>query len=140
MLQRMVYSKVRVAKPDPAELDAAPMQPYPYTPESQFKIVTLFEEPACLVAYEDWYKDNPTEWVFFNETLMIVQSGRAEMKWWNPPDWQDRGSITLEPGMLFLCPRGARIWWRVLSDEPFRRIVVDIPNPGFEFEKTKSLV
>lgn len=65
MLQRMIYSKVRVAKPDDAQLDAAPMQPYPYTPESKFKIVTLFEEPACLVAYEDWYKDNPTEWVFF---------------------------------------------------------------------------
>ncbi|MBX3031856.1 MAG: cupin domain-containing protein [Chloroflexi bacterium] len=140
MLQRSVYSKVRVAQPDPEALSESPLVPYPFHPESQFRIQTLFEEPACLVALEEWYKDNPTEWVFFNETLMVVQSGRAEMRWWNPPDWDDRGSIIVEPGMVFLCPRGARMWWTVLSDEPFRRLVVDIPNPGFGFSEVRSLV
>lgn len=140
MLQRMIYSKVRVSRPDVDELKSSPLVDYPFVPESKFRIVTLFEEPACLVAHEEWYKDNDTEWVFFNETLMIVQSGSAEITWWNPPDWTDRGSVVVQPGDVFLCPRGARMWWKILSDEPFRRIVVDIPSPGFDFQKVKSLV
>jgi hypothetical protein len=140
MLQRMIYSRVRVAQPDPDALASSPLLPYPFDERSQFRIQTLFEEPACLVALEEWYKDDPTEWVFFNETLMVVQSGRAEMRWWNPPDWQDRGTTVVEPGMVFLCPRGARMWWNVISEEPFRRLVVDIPNPGFAFSEVRSLV
>jgi hypothetical protein len=136
----MIYSRVRVAKPEAQVLEAAPLEPYPFAPQSKFRIVTLFEEPACLVAHEEWYQDNDTEWVFFNETLMIVESGRAIMTYWNPPDWTDRGEITLEPGMVFLCPRGARIWWKIISEEPFRRLVVDIPNPGFTFADIKSIV
>jgi len=128
----IVWSKVRYAKPDPADLDAAALADYPFRPESKFKMVTYFTEPALLVGYEEWYKGNDTEWVFFNETLFVVQSGRAEVTYWNPPDWTDRGTYIAEPGMVLFYPRGARVWWKILSDEPFRRIVVDIPNPGFE--------
>lgn len=103
MLQRMIYSKVRVSRPDVGELQSSALVDYPFVPESKFRIVTLFEEPACLVAHEEWYKDNDTQWVFFNETLMIVQSGSAEITWWNPPDWTDRGSVVVQTGDVFLC-------------------------------------
>lgn len=131
----IVWSKFAWCQPDPADLDAAPLEDYPFhrTPQSKFKIVTYVNEPALLVAYEDWYKGQDIEWVMFNETLMFVQSGRAEMTYWNPPNWTDRGSVIVEPGMVLFLPRGGHVWFSVLSDEPFRRVVVDIPNPGFDF-------
>lgn len=136
----IVWSQVRWCLPDPADLEAAPLQDYPFhrEPTAKFKIVTYFSEPAVLVAYEDWYKDNDIEWVLFNETLMFVQSGRAELTYWNPPNWTDRGTVILEPCAVLFLPRGAHVWCRVLSDEPFRRIVVDIPNPGFEFQEASK--
>jgi len=136
----IVWSRVRWCRPDPADLEAAPLQDYPFhrEPTAKFKIVTYFSEPAVLVAYEDWYKGNDIEWVMFNETLMFVQSGRAEMTYWNPPNWTDRGSVILEPGTVLFLPRGGHVWFQVLSDEPFRRVVVDIPNPGFEFHEASG--
>jgi hypothetical protein len=131
----IVWSKVRWCLPDPADLEAASLEDYPFfrEPQSKYKIVTYISEPALLVAYEDWYKGHDIEWVMFNETLMIVQSGRAEMTYWNPPNWTERGTVEAQPGMVLFLPRGVHVWFKVTSEEPFRRVVVDIPNPGFEF-------
>ena len=134
----IVWSRVNWCTPAAADLEAAPLADYPFKPESKFKMVTYFNEPAVLVGYEEWYKGNDTEWVFFNETLFVVQSGRAEVTYWNPPNWEERGAYIAEPGMVLFYPRGARVWWKILSDEPFRRIVVDIPNPGFNIPMAGS--
>jgi len=133
-----VYSKVRWCKPNSADLEAAPLEDYPFCPESKYRMVEYFSEPALMVGYEDWFKDNDIQWVFFVETLMVVQSGRAEVTYWNGPNWRDRGSFVAEPGMVMLFPRAARVWCKVLSDEPFRRIVVDIPNPGYELPEANT--
>lgn len=133
MLQRMVYSKFQLADPTAAavEIEQAPMEPFPLRPESKYRIVTLLNEPATQVVLEDWFKDNDIEWVYFVDAFHIVVSGRAEITYWNPPDWPEPRTVTAEPGMIYLTPRGSHVKWRILSDEPFRHIVLDIPNPGY---------
>ena len=131
MLQPLVYSKFRLVTPDDAALEAAPLEPYPFIPSSKFRIVTLMSEPAVQVVYEDWFKDNDVEWVYWLDTFHIVVSGSAEITYWNPPDWDEEHTVVAGPGSRYLAPRGLRAKWRVTSDEPFRHVVLDIPNGGY---------
>jgi hypothetical protein len=142
MLQRMTYSKFRLIDPGSAQgdIDGAPMEPFPLRPASKFRIVTLMNEPAMQVVLEDWFKDNDIEWVYFVDAFHVVLSGRAEITYWNPPDWPEARTIIAEPGMMYLTPRGAHVKWRILSDEPFRHVVLDIPNAGYSEDIVGKLV
>jgi len=53
MLQPLVYSKFQLVTPDSDALEAAPLEPFPTVPSSNFRIVTLMNEPAMQVVYED---------------------------------------------------------------------------------------
>jgi hypothetical protein len=131
MLQPLVYSKFRLVTPDDTALEAAPLEPYPFTESSQFRIVTLMNEPAVQVVYEDWFKDNDVEWVYWLDAFHIVISGSAEITYWDPPNWEEPHTVVADPGSMYLTPRGSRVKWRVLSEEPFRHVVLDIPNGGY---------
>jgi len=131
VLQPLVYSKFQLVTPDSDALEAAPMESFPTVPSSKFRIVTLMNEPAMQVVYEDWFKDNDVEWTYWLDTVHFVVSGRAEITYWDPPNWEEEKTVIAEPGSLYLAPRGCRAKWRVLSDEPFRRVVLDIPHPGY---------
>ena len=41
------------------------------------------------------------------------------------------GKVVAEPGSIYLLPRGCRVIWRVLSDEPFRHLCITYPNPSY---------
>ena len=142
MLQRMVYSKFQLVDPARAAevIETATMEPFPFRPESRFRIVTLMNEPASQVVLEDWFKDNPIEWVYFVDAFHIVLSGRARITYWNPPDWPEERTVVAEPGMMYLTPRGSHVKWEILSDEPFRHVVLDIPNAGYSEELVGPVV
>jgi hypothetical protein len=131
MLQPLIYSKFRLITPDDAALDAAPLEPYPFTPSSNFRLVTMMDEPAVQVVYEDWFKDNDVEWVYWLDTFHIVISGSAEITYWDAPNWEEAKTVVAGPGSMYLAPRGLRARWHVTSDEPFRHVVLDIPNGGY---------
>jgi mannose-6-phosphate isomerase-like protein (cupin superfamily) len=130
----MVWSKFALAKPNAAALERSPLEPFPFRPSSQFRIQVLIDEPAVQVVHEDWLKDNDIEWVYFVDSVHFVVSGRAEIRYRNPPGWDEEHTIVAEPGDVYFTPRGSWCNWRILSDEPFRHIVIDIPNPGYKFE------
>jgi hypothetical protein len=132
VLQPLVYSKFQLVTPDADALDAAPLEPFPTVPSSNFRIVTLMNEPAAQAVFEDWFKDNDVEWTYWVDTVHFVISGRAEITYWNPPNWEQEQTVVADAGSFYLAPRGCRCKWRVLSDEPFRRVVLDIPNPGYD--------
>jgi hypothetical protein len=134
-VQTLVYSRTAVSRLDWARLDAAPLEPYPNTEHSQFRWQLVMDEHACQVVIEDWFRDNDVEWTYWVDSLYLVVSGSAEMEIWQPPNWATRTQAILEEGSIFLCPRGARAKWHVTSDEPFRHVVVDIPNPGYSVEE-----
>lgn len=131
MPEPIVYSKFRLVTPDDAALEAAPREPFPFVPSSQFRIVTLIDEPAVQAVYEDWFKDNDIEWVYWLDTVHFVVSGEAEITYWDAPNWEQEQKAIAGPGSFYLAPRGCRCKWRVLSEEPFRRVVLDIPNGGY---------
>jgi hypothetical protein len=138
MLQRMIYSKFRHITPDGDALDKAPMVPYPFVPTSNFRIITLIDEPATQVVYEDWFKGNDVEWVYWLDAFHVVISGEAEITYWNGPDWSESGTVTAKAGDMYLTPRGSRCRWHITSDEPFRHIVLDIPHGGYETADLKK--
>jgi hypothetical protein len=131
VLQPLVYSKFRLITPDDAALDAAELEPFPTDPDSKFRIVTLMNEPAMQAVYEDWFKGNDIEWTYWVDAVHFVVSGRAEITYWDPPNWEQENHVVAGPGSFFLTPRGCRARWHIVSDEPFRRVVLDIPNPGY---------
>ncbi len=131
MSQPLVYSKFTLVTPNDQELDAAPMVPFPFIPSSMFRIVTLINEPALQAVYEDWFKDNPVEWVYWLDTVHFVIQGQAEITYWDGPNWEEAKTVVAGPGSFYLAPRGCRAQWKVLSEEPFRRVVLDIPSGGY---------
>jgi len=142
MLQPMVYSKFQLIDPAHAAefIEQAELVPFPFKPDSTFRIVTLMNAPACQVVLEDWFKDNPIEWVYWIDGFHIVISGRAEITYRNPPDWPEERTVIAEPGMMYLTPRGSHVKWRILSEKPFRHVVLDIPNAGYDEDAVGQLV
>ena len=132
MLQRLVYSKFRVYRINPKDIDAAPIQPYPFCEPSTYRICTVIDEPATQIVYEDWFKGQDVMWWAWTDAIHFVLQGKAEVTVWQPPDLIEKFVEVVEPLCVYLIPRGARVKWRVLSDEPFRKLVADIPNPGFK--------
>ena len=63
-------------------------------PDSRFRIVTLMNEPATQVVLEDWFKG-------IIDAFHIALSGRAEVTYWNPPDWPEPRTVVVEPGMMY---------------------------------------
>ena len=131
MLQRLTYSRFAIANVELDKLDETELEPYPARPELKFRWRILFGEEACQAAVEDWFKGNDIEWTYWVDALFYVFSGEAEITLWQPPDWTQRTVVVARAGDVFICPRGARAWFRTLSDEPFRHLVFDVPNPGF---------
>ena len=134
----VTYSKTAFSKLDWSKLDGAGLEPYPTKPDSKFRWAMVLDEPTCQVVLEDWYKDNDIEWTYWVDSLFIVVSGSAEVEIWQPPNWVTKKTIVVEKDAVFLCPRGARAKFRTLSDEPFRHIVVDIPNAGYSVEEINA--
>lgn len=135
MLQRLVYSKFAKANVDLDALDQAALEPYPTVPESQFRWKILFSEQACQAVVEDWFKGHDLEWTYWIDSIFYVLSGRCEITLWQPPNWTEQFVVEAVPGDIFLCPRGARAKFRTLSEEPFRHIVLDVPNAGYDADE-----
>ncbi len=138
MLQRLTYSKFAIANVELDKLDATELEPYPTRPESRFRWRILFSEEACQAGVEDWFKGNDIEWTYWVDALFYVFSGEAEITIWQPPNWVEKTVAVAKAGDVFICPRGARARFRTLSDEPFRHLVFDIPNPGYDAEELSA--
>jgi hypothetical protein len=133
LLQRLEYSKFQLYNINPEDIENAPLQPYPFCEPAEFRIITVIDEPAAQIVYEDWYKGNDPQWSAWTDEIHFVLQGKAEITLWEPPDLTNKITVIAEAPCVYLIPIGARIKWHILSDEPFRHIVADIPNPGFGF-------
>jgi hypothetical protein len=132
MLQPLVYSKFAIYHLNPEDMEKAKIQPYPFCEPSTYRIVNIINEPATQIVYEDWFKGQDVEWHYWVDAIHFVTEGKAEITVFQPPDLVEKTVVIAEAPCVYLTPRGARVRWKVLSDEPFRKIVCDIPNPGYE--------
>jgi len=135
VVQQLVYSRFALANVGLDKLDGAELEPFPTVPTSRFRWSILFSEHACQAVVEDWFKDNDIEWTYWIDAIFYVFSGECEITLWQPPNWVERTVVTARPGDVFLCPRGARVRFRVLTEEPFRHLVFDVPNPGYDADE-----
>jgi hypothetical protein len=131
-VDRIVYSKFGIYHPQDGDLDGAPDLEFPFVPGSRFRAVNSgIDEPACQVNYEDFYKGKDITWTLFHDEVQVVVKGTAEIEYWLPPLMLEHGQAVAKPGSIYLLPRGCRVIWRVLSDEPFRHLCITYPNPGY---------
>jgi hypothetical protein len=122
------------------DLDDAPDMEFPFAPGSKFRAVnTGINEPACQINYEDFTKGTDIVWTLAHDEVQYVVSGRAEIEYHLPPLMLETGKVTAEPGCVYLLPRGCRVVWRVLSDEPFRHLCITYPNPGYPIPVAASV-
>lgn len=133
MLHPAPYSRFDLYRLRPEDVASAPREPFPFCDGSTFRITTVIDQPATQIVYEDWFKGEDVEWTAFCDAIHFVTEGAAEITVWDPPAWEAPRVEVAEAPCVYLIPRGARVRWRVLSEEPFRKIVADVPNPGFTF-------
>ena len=139
-MDKIVYSKFRIYHPQDSDLDSAPDLQFPFVEGSRFRAVnTGIDEPACQVNFEDFYKGPDITWSLFHDEVQVVLKGRAEIEYWLPPLMAEHGKVVAEPGAIYLLPRGCRVVWRVLSDEPFRHLCITYPNPSYPIPLADSV-
>jgi quercetin dioxygenase-like cupin family protein len=139
-LDNIKWSKFMIYKAVDSDLDNAQDLEFPFHPGSRFRAVnTGIDEPACQVNYEDFYKGRDITWSMPHDEVQYVVSGRAEIEYHLPPLMLETGKAIAEPGSIYLLPQGARIVWRVLSDEPFRHLCICYPNPGYPIARAASI-
>jgi hypothetical protein len=138
--EHITWSKFKIYSPVDKDLDDAPDLEFPFHPGSKFRAVnTGIDEPTTQVNYEDFYKGMDIAWSMPHDEVQVVVSGRAEIEYHLPPLMLESGKAIAEPGSVYLLPQGARIVWRVLSDEPFRHLCICYPNPGYPIPKADSI-
>ena len=135
MLQRIVYSQFAHSGLKLDELDQAPLEPYPTRPDSQFRWKIVFSEHATQAVVEDWFKGHDIEWTYFVDAHLLrhLRRGRADPVAAAQLDREARRHVPPR-GCLPLPARGAR---HLQDDErePFRHLVFDVPNPGYDADE-----
>ena len=137
----IAYSKFKMYKVSNSDLDTAPTFEFPFIAGSKFKAVNCgISEPSTQINFEDFLPGPDIVWSMFHDEIQYVTSGRAEIEFHLPPLMAETGKVIAEPGCIYLLPRGARIVWRVLGNEPFRHLCICVPNPGYPIPIAASAV
>ena len=131
MLRPLSYSKFQLYRIEPSDVENAPLNPYPFSQDATFRIVSVINQPATQVVFEDWFKGQVYQWHAWTDGVHVVLQGKAEITLWHPPDLEQTTVAIVEAPCVYLLPFATRAQWRVLSDEPFRKLAIDFPNPGF---------
>ena len=139
-MDALKWGRFGIYRCEDGDLDNAPDMEFPFAAGSRFRAVnTGINEPACQINYEDFYKGPDIVWTLAHDEVQYVVSGRAEIEYHLPPLMIETGKVIAEPGCVYLLPRGCRVVWRVLSDEPFRHLCVTYPNPGYPIPVAASV-
>lgn len=139
-LTDITWSKFKIYDPVDSDLDNAPDLEFPFHPGSKFRAInTGIDEPSTQVNYEDFYKGMDIGWSMPHDEVQVVVSGEAEIEYFLPPLMAESGKVIAKKGSVYLLPQGARIIWRVISDEPFRHLCICYPNPRYPIPVADSV-
>ena len=139
-MDKIIWGKFGLYTPQDSDLDNAPDLEFPFVPGSKFRAVnTGINEPACQINYEDFYKGVDIPWTLAHDEVQVVISGRAELEYHLPPLMLETGKVEAGPGAVYYLPRGCRVVWRVLSDEPLRHLCITYPNPAYPIPVAASV-
>ena len=139
-LTDITWSKFKIYDPVDSDLDNAPDLEFPFHPGSKFRAInTGIDEPSTQGNYEDFYKGMDIGWSMPHDEVQVVVSGEAEIEYFLPPLMAESGKVIAKKGSVYLLPQGARIIWRVISDEPFRHLCICYPNPRYPIPVADSV-
>jgi hypothetical protein len=135
-----VYSKFRIYKIDPNDLEVLEPEPAPLLGGGKSRMCSVgVDEPSCQIVFEDFFPGGVYHWTMWQDQIDLVTQGKAEITYREPPSLDKECSVIAEAPCLYLIPRGTRITWRVLGNEIYRHISIDFPNPGFPAKLAKSV-
>lgn len=124
---------------DAGDLDDEPDMEFPFVPGSRFRAAnTGIDEPGLQLNLEDFHKGPDIPWTLAHDETHYVISGVCEVEYHLPPLMLESGKVVVKAGDSYFMPRGCRVVWRVLSDEPFRHLCFCVPNPGYPIPVVRS--
>src|SRR5581483_3966189 len=128
------YSELKVYRIRPED-----MQPTEVTTKGitlDIKIYT--DEPGATTGVEDFRPADEVDWSFYHDEVQYITKGRAEITYSLPPLHTRWHKTTAEVGCIYLIPRGARLKFKVIGNEPYRHVFVVMPGgfyPRDEFDR-----
>lgn len=138
-MDKIAWGKFAHYRYDKNDLADEPDLEFPFVPGSKFRAVnTGIDEPALQLNLEDFFKGTDIPWTLSHDEAHYVISGECEIEYWLPPLMLESGKIIAKAGDSYYMPRGCKVIWRTLSDEPFRHLCFCFPNPGYPIPVARS--
>lgn len=125
------YSDFKVFKVDPGK-----MQPtHIATRGATFDIAVFNDEPGATTGVEDFRSGDEVEWSFYHDEVQYILKGKAEITYSLPPLHRRWYQTEASEGCVYLIPRGARVKFKVIGDEPYRHLFVVMPGGFYSADK-----
>jgi uncharacterized cupin superfamily protein len=83
--------------------------------------------PQGMLAVEDFASGETIRWIFFHDEWHYILKGKAELTYSLPPWHDEQKTMTVEAGEAYFIPCGADITFKIVSKEPYRKMLVVMP-------------
>ena len=124
------YSELKVFKVDPKDMKPTRIDTRGVTLDVAF----YNDEPGASTGVEDFRPGDEVDWSFFHDEVQYITKGKAELTYSLPPLHRRWYKTTAEVGSIYLIPRGARVKFKVIGDEPYRHLFVIMPGGFYSTE------
>lgn len=128
----MIFTKLDADKMDKRELIEFG-GPIPGTKSGPARLKTAINVPEAWVGVEDFLPRSEFHWSFHYNEVHLVLQGKAEITYTLAANPDRVFTAVAEKGDTYLIPCGARVTWKVTSEEPFRHYFVIMPR--YQYEK-----
>jgi len=106
--------------------------PIPGTKSGPARLKTLINVPEAWVGVEDFMPGTEFHWSFHYNEVHLVLEGKAELTYTLAANPNRIFKAVASKGDTYLIPCGARVTWKVVSDEPFRHYFAIQPRYYYE--------
>ena len=120
------YSELKVFKVKPGDMKPAFIETRGVT----LDMAVYNDEPGGTTGVEDFRPGDEVEWNFYHDEVQYILKGKAEMTYSLPPLHRKWYKTSAEEGCVYLIPRGARVKFKVIGNDPYRHLFVVLPG-GF---------
>jgi hypothetical protein len=105
--------------------------------EERFKVRWLVNDRRGSIAYESFAPGSTVNWAFWHDEVHVIMGGEAEIAYTLAPNHRKQVRRTFRKGDTYLITNGARLRFRVISDDPYLHVCVIMPR--FEYSKDERL-
>tara|TARA_Y100000590_G_scaffold226356_1_gene255738 strand:+ start:2592 stop:3014 length:423 start_codon:yes stop_codon:yes gene_type:complete len=139
-MDKINWSKFAIYHTDDKDLDCSENKIFPFIEESKYRAInTGINEPTVQINFEDFYKGPDIIWTLSHDEVHYLTKGKAEIICYLPPLMKEKKEAIAKTGSIYLLPRGCRVVWKIIGEEPFRHFCICFPNPGYPSKKGKSI-